>query len=82
MHTVLLLFRSVVLAAATSDVSAGCGDSGSGGGGAGGGGVGEAAVDFATHATERADHTLVQREVENHDQRDSIFSLDHRPTFL
>lgn len=61
MHTILLLYRSVVLAAATPDASAG--SDGGGGGGGGGAGGGETTLDFdfaiqdhtvAPHGTTRA----------------------------
>lgn len=58
MHTILLLYRSVVFAAATPDVSAG-----SGGGGSGGG---EASLDFAVHVTKYVDHPSVLGGVRNH----------------
>lgn len=69
MHAVLLLYRSVVLAAATPDVSAGSGSGGDGdggGGAAGDNGVGQTSLDFAIHTTKRVDHTLVLGGVGNH----------------
>lgn len=61
MHTILLLYRSVVLAAATPD-----GGEGGGASGAGGDGVGKPALDFATHATKREGPTLDFRDTVVH----------------
>ena len=63
MHTILLLYRSVVLASTTPDVSAG--SDGGGGGDGGGAGGGEPTLDFVIQPTRCVDHTVPPGGVRN-----------------
>ena len=65
MHTILLMYRSVVLAAATPDVSAGCG--GSGGSSRGG----DPFLDFTVDTVDGLGHTLVVAGIRGHGTNDT-----------
>eukprot|EP00752_Nemacystus_decipiens_P004957 g4510.t1 len=77
MHSILLLYRSIILVAATPDASAGSG------GGGGGGGGGETSLDFVSQATEFIEHTLDMGGIRSHRTKntdsDSAESISPNP---